>query len=399
MRITYLTTSGQLGGAETSLLEILASVRAAEPAWRLSVIAPADGPFVDRARALGVDARVLPFPRALARVGEGVAADRGGLLRLWRAGFAVASHARALGAVLGPERPDVVHANGFKAHVLGAMARPECAALVWHVHDYVSSRAWTAQALGRVANRVSAIVTNSESVSRDVVLTLRPRAPVQVMYNAVDLTRFAPDGPRMDLDAVAGMPPSAPGTVRIGLVATFGRWKGHDTFFHAIARLPRALPFRAFVVGDSLYETDRSQLRRADLEARVSALGIGDRVGFTGFAVDAARAMRALDLVVHASVQPEPFGMVIAEAMACGRPVVASLAGGAAEIVRDGLDALGHAPGDAAALADRLTTLVSDAELRARLGRAARVTAQARFDRARLARELAPLYTSLARAA
>ncbi|MGH9331953.1 MAG: glycosyltransferase family 4 protein, partial [Vicinamibacterales bacterium] len=85
MRITYLTTSGQLGGAETSLLEILASVRAAEPAWRLSVIAPADGPFVDRARALGVDARVLPFPRALARVGEGVAADRGGLLRLWRA--------------------------------------------------------------------------------------------------------------------------------------------------------------------------------------------------------------------------------------------------------------------------------------------------------------------------
>jgi glycosyltransferase involved in cell wall biosynthesis len=91
--------------------------------------------------------------------------------------------------------------------------------------------------------------------------------------------------------------------------------------------------------------------------------------------------------------------MVIAEAMACGRPVVVSLAGGAAEIVRDGVDALGHAPGDAAALADRLSALVRDPGLRARLGRAARTAAEARFDRARLARELAPLYTRLARAA
>ncbi|HEX2343256.1 MAG TPA: glycosyltransferase family 4 protein [Vicinamibacterales bacterium] len=399
MRITYLTTSGQLGGAETSLLEILASVRAAEPAWRLSVVAPADGPFVERARALGVDARVLPFPRALARVGESHGSNRGGRLRFLRAGLSVAGHARALGRLLNAENPDVVHSNGFKAHVLGALARPAGAALVWHVHDYVSGRARTAQALGRVAGRASAIVTNSESVSRDVKSTLRPRAPVHVMYNAVDLARFAPEGPQLNLDAAAGLPPAAPGTVRVGLVATFGRWKGHETFFDAIARLPRALPIRAFVIGDSLYETDSSQFRRTDLQARVSELQIADRVGFTGFAVDAAAAMRALDVVVHASVQPEPFGMVIAEAMACGRPVVVSLAGGAAEIVRDGVDALGHAPGDAAALADRLSALVRDPGLRARLGRAARTAAEARFDRARLARELAPLYTRLARAA
>jgi glycosyltransferase involved in cell wall biosynthesis len=399
MRITYLTTSGQLGGAETSLLEILASVRAAEPVWRLSVVAPADGLFVERARALGVDARVLPFPRALARVGESQGFDRGGRLRFLRAGLSVAGHARALGRLLNAENPDVVHSNGFKAHVLGALARPAGAALVWHVHDYVSGRARTAQALARVASRASAIVTNSESVSRDVRSTLRPNAPVQVVYNAVDLSRFAPEGPRLDLDTAAGLSPAAPGTVRVGLVATFGRWKGHETFFDAIARLPRALPVRAFVIGDSLYETDSSQFRRADLEARVAGLGIADRIGFTGFAGDAAAAMRALDVVVHASVQPEPFGMVIAEAMACGRPVVVSLAGGAAEIVRDGVDALGHPPGDAAALAARLSALVEDASLRARLGRAARTAAESRFDRARLARELGPLYAMLAPAA
>lgn len=399
MRIAYLTTSGQLGGAETSLLEILASVRAAEPTWRLSVVAPSAGPFVERAWALGVDARVLPFPRALARMGESHAFGRGGRLRMLRAGLSVAGHARALGRLLGAEDPDVVHSNGFKAHVLGALARPAGAALVWHIHDYLSGRPRTAQALGRVAGRAAVIVTNSESVSHDVRSALRPRAPVHVVYNAVDLSRFAPEGPRLDLDTAAGLPAAAPGTVRVGLVATFGRWKGHETFFDAIARLPRALPVRAFVIGDSLYETDSSQFRRAELEARVAGLGIADRIGFTGFAADTAAAMRALDVVVHASVQPEPFGMVIAEAMACGRPVIVSLAGGAAEIVRDGVDALGHPPGDAAALADRLSALITDPALRARLGRAARTTAEARFDRARLARELGPIYSRLAPAA
>ena len=395
MRLAFLATSGELGGAETSLLGLLESLHAAQPEWQLQLIAPADGPLVARAREAAVVTRVLPYPRSLARLGEGSADP----LRLGQAAFAAAAHARRLGQALEAGRPDIVHANGFKAHVLGSLACPRGTALVWHVHDYVSPRPWTRRALRQTVGPASAIIANSESVSRDVVRALRPRAPVRVVYNAVDLARFAPDGPRMDLDAAAEMPPSAPGTVRVGLVATFGRWKGHDTFFQAIARLPRSLPIRAFVVGGSLYETDRSQLRRADLEARVSALGIGDRVGFTGFAVDAASAMRALDLVVHASVQPEPFGMVIAEAMACGRPVVASLTGGAAEIVRDGVDALGHAPGDAASLADRLAMLISDSDLRARLGRAARETAEDRFDRARLARELTPLYASLARAA
>jgi glycosyltransferase involved in cell wall biosynthesis len=102
--------------------------------------------------------------------------------------------------------------------------------------------------------------------------------------------------------------------------------------------------------------------------------------------------MRALDVVVHASTQPEPFGLVIAEAMACGRPVVVSAAGGAGEIVRDGIDALAVPPGDAAAMAEAIRRLAEDAELRARMGAAGRARAEADFDRARLVRQVAPVY-------
>ena len=118
-------------------------------------------------------------------------------------------------------------------------------------------------------------------------------------------------------------------------------------------------------------------------------------MGFTGYVADTASAIRALDILVHASTQPEPFGRVIAEGMACGRAVICSAAGGAAELIVDGQDALAHPPGDDAALAERMPKLVRDPELRARLGRAARITAELRFERRRLAEEVIPLYQRL----
>src|SRR5436309_2890928 len=107
--------------------------------------------------------------------------------------------------------------------------------------------------------------------------------------------------------------------------------------------------------------------------------GVADRVGFTGFVEDAASALRALDVVVHASTAPEPFGLVIAEASACGRAVVASRAGGVLEIIEEGRDALAHTPGDASELAARITELATDANLRASLGRRACPTLETQF--------------------
>jgi glycosyltransferase involved in cell wall biosynthesis len=100
--------------------------------------------------------------------------------------------------------------------------------------------------------------------------------------------------------------------------------------------------------------------------------------------------------VVHASTDPEPFGLVIAEAMACRRAVVASAGGGAGELIEPGVTALVHEPGDVGALADRIRTLVVDAALRARLAAAARDAAERAFARARMVAELVPVYRTLA---
>jgi glycosyltransferase involved in cell wall biosynthesis len=394
----YLSPSGQLGGAETSLLEILASLREAQPAWPLHLLVAGEGPLAARAAALGVSTAVLPFAPSIARLGESGAVSGG---RRWGFAVQVAFAAVPIAAYLGRMRaairefaPDVLHTNGLKMHLLGSRVRRR-PKLVWHLHDYLGPRPMSASLLRWNRSRCSAIVANSASVADDVRRVMLDEVKVFCVHNAVDLARFSPSGDRLDLDQLAGLPRAAPETVRIGLLGTFARWKGHGTFLNAVRRIPRQVPIRAYVIGDAVYDTDGSQYSRGELMQVVDRLGIGDRVGFTGFVADPASALRALDIVVHASTSPEPFGLVIAEAMACERPVVVSLAGGAAEIVRPGVDALGHAPGDVEGLASQLTELALDPALRTRIARAGRATAERCFDRARLARQLVPIYESV----
>jgi len=361
------------------------------------VVAAEEGPLLDHARALGVEARVLPFPRALAGLGDAGAADRRGLrIGLARAAPGSAVYLARLRRLLSGVAPDVVHTNGFKMHLLGAWAAPRGSRVVWHLHDFVSPRRAMSGLLRRACGRVAVAVAVSRAVAADAAAVCGSGLRTRTVYNAVDLDRFAPLGTALDLDAAAGMAPAPAGTVRVGLVATLGRWKGHEVFLRALAALPPGVPVRAYVVGGGIYRTAGSEVDADGLRRMAAELGIADRVGFTGFVDEPAAAIRALDVVVHASTQPEPSGLVIAEGMACGRAVIASAAGGAGEIVIPGHDALAVYPGDAEGLSRAIHCLARDPVLRGRLARAGRETAVRRFDRARLAAEIAPLYRSLA---
>jgi glycosyltransferase involved in cell wall biosynthesis len=399
MDVVYLVSSARVGGTEASVVEMVGSLREAHPDWSIHAVVPQEGPLVGRLEHCGARVEVLPFPPALARLGE---AGRGrsvwGRVRLaidiLGAGPGALGYARRLArAIAGPGEPvSVVHAHGFKMIVLAARAAPRRAVLVWHLHDYLSPRPVSAWLVRHFADRCDVAIANSESVAADVRRVCGPGLRVHTIHNAVDLTRFSPEGPRVDLDALAAAPPAPSRTIRVGLLGTFGRWKGHRVFLRALAMLPPELGVRGYIIGAAEYQTAGSQESEAALRRAVDDLGLSRSVYFTGAIAEPATALRSLDIVAHTSTEPEPFGMVIAEAMACGRAVVAGRAGGAAELFVDGVDALGHAPGDASDLASRLALLAGDPALRERLGRAARQTAERRFDRARLAGQLAPLY-------
>lgn len=383
MTVAFLSVSAEMGGSEVSLLELVRGLRRLAPQWNLHVVVPRVGPLSRAVEQSGARAHLLPLPERLTRVGEsgdgaGTALRRGAALLM--AAGSLPSYDRRLAGLLAAISPDIVHSNGFKMHVLGARSLPDGAALVWHLHEYVQRRPISRRLLRRYARRCAIVVANSRSVSTEVESILAGDAPIRTIHNAVDASVFSPDGPLIDLDALAGLKPAAAGTVRIGLVATYGRWKGHSTFLDAVRTLDRAAPWRAYIIGGALYDTGGSQYSRAELAANIVAAGLSDRVGLTGFIDRPADALRSLDVVVHASTQPEPFGLVIAEGLACGRAVIVSAGGGAAELVIDGVDALTHEPGDAAGLARCLARLAADPDLRSRLGRGGREAALHRFN-------------------
>jgi glycosyltransferase involved in cell wall biosynthesis len=397
MRVLFVSPSAGLGGAERVLVEAARSLQALMPGWSFGLIATEEGPLVDAARSLGVDVMVLPLPTRFAATGEFGRQPLTTWLRLAGTGSGLVGYTRQLRRRLREWAPDIVHSNGLKTHILSAWALEPPHRLVWHVHDYLSTRTVSSTLLRVHSRKASLVLANSRSVAEDAAQSLGSPLPIRTVYNAVDTARFRPDGARLDLDLASGLPPAPPAaTVRVGLTATFARWKGHDVFLRAVASLPSRLNIRAYVIGGPVYRTgDASQWTREEIESMARDLGLGGQIGFTGLLPDTAPALRALDVVVHASTRAEPFGLTIAEAMATRRAVISSDAGGAREIGVPEETCLVHAPGDVSALARQIERLASDPELRARLGTAAERSVRQRFTHRAMGEALRAAYLTV----
>jgi glycosyltransferase involved in cell wall biosynthesis len=402
VKILLLSSAGALGGAERVLLDAAGSIRALNPDWEFALVAPAHGDLADEARASGIETWVRPFPTALAELGdagEGLAGrSRWRTLgRLGTTSLALARYSRALGHEVTSFDPDVIHASGFKMQVLGARVRTARSALLWHLHDYVGARPITPSILKMHIGQAGGIVANSNSVAADARVALGAGVPIHTVLNGIDLERFSPRGAVADLDTLSGMAAPDRNVVRVGLIATAARWKGHEVFLRALALLRDNLPIRAYVSGGPIYQTAGSQFTLDELRAMAVHLDVAHKAGFTGHLRDVAPAIRALDVVVHCSVLPEPFGLVIAEALASARALITTAQGGAAELITPELDALVCRANDPAGLAATLERLVVNRPLRASIGRAGRLTAERRFSRDRMGAELSAIYRNIVR--
>ncbi|MGD0678769.1 MAG: glycosyltransferase family 4 protein [Polyangiaceae bacterium] len=398
MRVLFLSPVGNLGGAERSLMDLAASMRAHSSAIELGLLLGGDGPLVDRASALGMRVFHESFGDRLAQLGDSELLAQGPRAVAATCNVALgaavdaAKYIQRLDAVIREFEPSVVHSNGIKMHLVAAMARNRVP-LIWHIRDFIGGRPVVSRAMALCASRADEAIAISNAVAKDARRVL-PRVRSTVIHNAIDTSVFSPHGATAKLDALARLEEPPPGTVRVGLVATYARWKGHDLFLRA-ARLAKAqVPnVRFYVVGGPIYAALASQFAEDELRTLSETLGLNGSVAFVPFQERVEEVYRALDVVVHTSSRPEPFGRAIAEAMATGRAVLASREGGSAELFSDGFDAVGVTPRDEVALAESIARLVVDPNRRAQLGERARASAVRRFSRERLASDVLRVYS------
>lgn len=381
LRVLYLDHCAQRSGAELALARLLPALRDVDA----HVVLAEDGPIVELLRAGGAAVEVLAMPersRALRR--HGVAPG----LPVLIGAFDVLSYARTLARRARALEVDLVVTNSLKAALYGGLAgRLARLPVLWHVHDRIAPDYLPgfAVALVRTAARVlpTAVVANSRATLATLGLSSRAQARLgaQVVGNACPLV-----GARLRRSVGAG-------PLTFGIVGRLAPWKGQDVFLEAFARGVAADGHRARVVGGALFG---EQAYAKELAALVASLGVADVVELVGHVDDVAGELSRLDVLVHASRVPEPFGQVVVEAMALGVPVVATGEGGPAEIVTDGHDGLLCPAGDVDALADRLVQLAEDRALRVRLADAGRRSAE-RFAPERVAAEMERAYRAAAK--
>ncbi len=285
-------------------------------------------------------------------------------------------------------QPTIIHTNGIKANLITALAGFKGIPVIWHIQDFYGARPFMARSLRWASQNTMGAIAISHAVAEDAKTTL-PGLPIQVIYSAINIDYFCPD-PKT--------PPSSDLTLRVGLIATFARWKGHDIFLEAAAEIVKTHPdlkVHFCIVGGAIYQTRGFQFSEPELKDKALQLGIVDKVDFLGFHQDIAKIYRSLDIVVHASTQPEPLGLAIVEAMACGKSVIVSQAGGAAELFTHNYDAVGVPPRDPIALAAAILDLLKNSEKRQIISEKARDTAVERFSHQRLGTQILAVYNSM----
>ncbi len=218
----------------------------------------------------------------------------------------------------------------------------------------------------------------------------------QVVHNAVDLADYVRPPDPAAVRGEFGWPAATP---LVGIVGRLDWWKGHEYFLQALAEVVRQVPTaRGLVIGEA--ETGPlNQVYSARLQTLTRELGLSDKVVFTGFRADVPRLMGALDVVVLSSAEPEPFGRVVIEGMAAGRPVVATAAGGVLDVIEDGVNGVLVPPRDAPALAAALRALLTEPARARQIGQAARQRVLTHFSLAQHVTRMEGLYAAVLKAA
>ncbi len=347
-KICFYSISTELGGAERSLLEYLRFV-SQDPNCQAELLLPkSTGPLAEEARALGITCRDLPMPPAL------LAGTRQSGWRFVRETFswATASYLFQLIAHFRATRPSVIYTTGIKCHALAAVASLFCGSpVLWHIRDHFTAgpTRFILRLLMAITPRTSA-VANSEAAARSI------KAGTPVVYNGVSPRDF-PFTRDRELHRELGLPISVP---IVGIVGVLARWKGQIEFLRMARELcDRGSPAHFVVLGAQIYDTTGDQGYEAELKILARDLGIDSRVSFLGFRRDSAPLLSSMDVLVHASIRPEPFGRVIIEAMASGTPVTASAAGGPLEILEHAKTGLLHQPGDPIDMANNVEKLLT----------------------------------------
>lgn len=369
MQVLYVNQWHGLGGAEVSLLRVLEHLPREEiqPA-----LACPPGALAEEARNLGVQVFPVAFPPL--RQGKRPSPDD-----LQRLSEAIASS-------------ELVHAYSVRAGwYAGRLCRRLRVPMVWSIHD-LFAYPWQRMWLRAIAHRYAhAVVAYSEILKRQFGRGMAHK--VHHIPHGVDVQTFVPlsEPQRAQVRQRYATPVDAPVVLHVGRIMPF---KGQHLFLQMAKRLVTEYPNRYaptfWLAGDDSMGDPRYAQRVHEMSRTIHP-----SVRWLGFQQGIAPIIAAADVLVHCSTRPEPFGLVILEAMACGTPVVSANRGAPAQILEPERTGLLSPPNNVGSLVNAVRTLLEDNERRKAISASARRVVCERYTLQQHVQKLVGLYRSL----
>jgi len=288
-------------------------------------------------------------------------------------------------------RIQIVHAYNFYGNVFATPpARLVAPVVIASIRDRAPYLTTMQKRVQRYACQFAdCILVNADAVKDWLIGDGYDASKIAVIRNGVDLARFDNLPARSNVRRELGL---ADDTPLVGVVSRLTRLKGLEDFLEAAAIVRSRVPAAHFLVVGETNPMDRDYLR--ELQAHAARCGVAEHVTFTGIRSDVPAVLASFTVSVMPSLN-EALSNVVLESMAAGAPTVATRVGGTPEAVVDGITGILVPPADSAALADAIVHLLSNPQLAAHLGCAARARIADHFSVRRMVRATEDLYTDL----
>ena len=398
-RVLYVEQAdvGTTGGSHVSLLELIKALNGYE--YELLVMFYEENRLLEEFREIADKVMVYKKPRML-NIRDRLPALRlplmapfGIVLTAFQKAFNLIAAIHTICGFVGflrRERIDLVHLNnafhiGFDWLIASRLCGAKC---ITHQRG-LDAVPRTAKFYIRLYDRIICVSEHIRDALRMHGLPVAEKACV--IYNGLDMGAFAgkigrnPSIVKRELGFEHDEPV-------IGVVGNIKPWKGQRVVVDAVFLLKREYSrVRCLLIGSPLEGPAYFQ----SLKNRVAEKRMGKNVFFVGFRKDVSDFMNTVDILIHSSIKPEPFGRVILEGMALGKPVIATNIGGPAEIIENNVSGLLVRPSDPQAMAERISYLLKHKGVRQRLGRMAVQRVKEKFDINLIAGQVDEVYKSL----
>ncbi len=379
VRVLYVDHTAKMGGGEIALVNLVTNLDRSR--FEPIVLLGASGELQVRLQASGIETHVLELDEGVRETRKGTLGPR----YVLQFGLLAKSlqYVREIAKFVRGHSIDIVHTNSLKSDIMGGLAaRMMGVPVIWHVRDRIADD-YLPASVARTFRLLCRLIPNyviANSAATLETLALRRSKPNDVVYSSSRRLHVVHDG--LAQQAAQHTPGfserrSPHEQPHVGLVGRITPWKGQHIFIRAARKVADCYPEAEFlIVGSAMFgEEDYEE----ELHRLVAECGMEERIHFLGFRTDVDSLIASLDVLVHASTVPEPFGQVVIEGMAGGTPVVATRGGGVTEIIEDGVTGTLIAMGSVEEMAAAIVASLRDRERATRMAAAARVAVRERF--------------------